>query len=163
MKFFITGFTGAGKTSLLNELKTSKELKSFQFFDLDLEILKELEGESIADFIETAGFSKFRDLELNHLSRLTNYKNIVVSLGGGAFNEMTAGILDTWTGLWINTPLEECLKRITGDNSRPIVRKSKEELKAIYNQILSFYQLANPVQTKDEALELILKKSENIT
>ncbi len=163
MKFFITGFTGAGKTSLLEELKFSKSLESFEFFDLDSEILKELGGKSIADFIETSGFSKFRDLELTHLTRLNHQRNIIVSLGGGAFNEITEGLLITWNGLWMNTPLEECLERIKGDDSRPITKKSEEELKDLYYQRLSFYKLATPIQTKDEAIELILKNSENIT
>ena len=60
--------------------------------------------------------------------------------------------------VFVDTPWEECYRRIEGDVSRPLVcGKSKEELRLLYETRRKTYLAAADVVVKDDAAERILR------
>jgi shikimate kinase len=141
MKFFICGFTGAGKSYMLNQLKASDLSDSFDFRDLDELIGLDLAGcGSIPDFINNNGFEAFRSLEYEKLAKLSRLNHQVIALGGGAFNSLTQNILQEFEGIWLDTPFDTCWERISGDESRPIALLDRKESLSLYNQRVKFFE-----------------------
>jgi shikimate kinase len=147
----ICGFMGAGKTTFLNELKTSSN--SDQFSDLDEEIFQR-EGSNfrdLAQLIESLGWEKFRSLELKILADLkieseNSTSDLFISLGGGAVSEKLLELNNSWEQcflVWLNTPLETCLERIKDDPTRPLTSKGPKYLKELYEQREKYYQRAD--------------------
>ena len=162
MKIFICGFTGAGKTSLLKDLKRTLSQK-FHYIDLDEYITKKYLHLSIADFIDEQGFEAFRKLETKALLDLDLKTNIIVSLGGGALSDQTVALLKGWKGLFLNTPFEICYKRIQNDPTRPITKSSKEQLLELYNKRLGYYSKFEAVENAQQGLQVIEKWDETST
>jgi shikimate kinase/3-dehydroquinate synthase len=76
---YITGFMGAGKTSLGQQLATSLRRR---FVDMDQAISNHL-GKSITQAFDELGEPAFRDAESAELGRLSRRKGLVVATGGG--------------------------------------------------------------------------------
>ncbi len=154
MKIFLCGFMGAGKTHLMKKLQTECGQK-WDFIDLDdwlFERLKTPQDGHLGDCIQHLGWNKFRAMEKSSiLEILTWKKNVCVSLGGGALNQDTLSAIKQNVGtllIWVNTPIEICLKRIRGDLVRPLAKKSDQELNALYLERLPFYQQSH-IQADD--------------
>ena len=79
MNILLTGFMGAGKTTVGKKL--SKRLGYF-FIDTDREIEKE-QGCTISEIFKYGGEICFRDLETNMLQQLQSKQNLVIATGGG--------------------------------------------------------------------------------
>ena len=156
-KFLITGFMGSGKSSLLLELKKSKELKKFKFLDLD-ECIELDQQESINEIVSRKGIEFFRKIENTHLEALIlSSDDCIIALGGGALH------LESWATIaankvqliWIDTPFEVCLSRVKREgDKRPLSKLSKEELYSLYEQRCKYYKKAQ-FRTTGETEELI--------
>ncbi|MDP7320367.1 MAG: shikimate kinase [Bacteriovoracaceae bacterium] len=161
MKFFICGFTGAGKTTILNHLRLIDGLGEYQLIDLDKFILgQQKQYESVAQIIEEKGIDYFRVREYEEIKRLSSHKKIILSLGGGALNEKTSTLLVGWKGVWLNTSFAECYLRIKGDDSRPITKKPKKELENIYEQRVLWYKKFPAVSNQGQLIDFIFKNIE---
>ncbi len=149
-KIFLCGFMGSGKSTLLKKISAS----GFELIDLDMEILSKSSHSSLWNLIEEIGWESFRDLEYSHLKELLLKKEkILVALGGGAFGERFQALLRESQGnftIWLNTPLEECLKRISSDENRPLVKKGQDYLRELYNQRLDYYKKCDFVLNQNE-------------
>lgn len=141
MNYFICGFSGAGKSTILKEIASHSEVK-LNCIDLDDHIfLNHGHGyEKLGDFIEAVGLDHFRALEFSTLMSLNMNDNQLVSLGGGALNEQTIGILSGWSGFWLNTDFDTCWERISQDESRPLARLGKEGMRELYSQRLIMFK-----------------------
>lgn len=143
MNYFICGFTGAGKSSLLGELKAEQLLSSYRFIDLDEYILKKFSKyKSLGDLIRNNSFSFFRAQEkkaLEELVKQARNSKTFLALGGGTLNAETTEILKEWKGLWLDTDFETCYERIKLDKNRPLTEQSKEELRKLYETRLKLY------------------------
>jgi shikimate kinase len=84
MLIYLTGFMGAGKTTVGKKL--ASHLK-YNFIDLDQQVEKET-GKSIALLFEE-GENRFRETETHILKKTLNIENTVVATGGGTpcFND----------------------------------------------------------------------------
>lgn len=80
MKFYITGFTACGKTTIGKQLAEELQL---DFIDLD-EYIEEKTGKKISDIFTEEGETVFRQLESDCLKEISSNADLkVVSLGGG--------------------------------------------------------------------------------
>jgi shikimate kinase len=135
MKFeriFLIGFMCSGKTTVGRILA---EKLQWRFFDTDEEVHKE-EGMSIEEIFEKKGEEYFRDVELKVLKRLSLEKEVVISTGGGLGANQQALRIMKERGLvvWLDVSFDNFIQRCAGDNNRPMLRRSPEELKALYEQ-----------------------------
>jgi len=138
-RIYLIGFMGAGKSTVGREL--SVQLK-WPLFDTDAEIEKS-ENLSVAEIFARFGESRFRELEREHLARLSRIPKGVIALGGGAFvdPENRKIIEATGVAVWLDASLSSIRERVRPDGSRPLL-SAGEQLERLYDTRLSFYKLA---------------------
>lgn len=139
----LTGMMGSGKTSCGTLL--SKSL-GFDFADIDIEIEKS-ENMSVSDIFTEKGEQYFRKLEKNTILKLANKTNLVISLGGGSFeDDETRNILKkNGTVFYLKATPEYLFDRIKSENNRPLLQKkfSLETLAAILKKRSANYEQAH--------------------
>ena len=125
MNILLTGFMGAGKTTVGKKL--AKRLGYF-FIDTDREIEKE-QGCSIAEIFKYGGEECFRDLETDILQKLQTKQNLVIATGGGMVlrNENRSLMQSLGTRVYLKVELQELMRRLKKDKKRPLLQKSKPE------------------------------------
>ncbi len=126
----LCGFMGCGKTTLAKAL--SREL-GFTLVDTDQEIVK-AQGRSIADIFATDGEQYFRSLETELIKSLADSRGNIISLGGGlAANSVNHPYLKkAGKVILLDCGIEETLKRISGDPTRPLTAGGREDIIARY-------------------------------
>ena len=154
MNYFICGFSGAGKSYLLESLK---ELIELELIDLDQYIFQQFgQGhDGLGDYIRDVGFKQFRLEEKKALSVLAKKGGILISLGGGALDTKAELILKDFNGLWLNTDFETCYSRIKDDINRPLSEKSYDELKELYLSRKLVYSKYSEVSNAKEVAVLV--------
>jgi len=138
-RIYLVGFMGAGKTTVGREL--SLKLKR-PFFDVDAEIEK-AEGMSVAQIFSRAGEARFRELEREHLRKLSTLASGVVALGGGAYIDPENRKLVDESGavVWLETSLAAIRGRVRPDGTRPLM-SDPQRVDQLYASRLPFYKLA---------------------
>jgi shikimate kinase len=118
-RIFLTGFMGAGKTTVGRLLAASL---GWDFLDLDQEIV-ETAGVSIPEIFALQGELVFRSMETEALRRVLLRERVVVSTGGGIVTVPLNRSLMRRSGSVINlrVTLEDVLQRLADDNSRPLL------------------------------------------
>ncbi|RLA61907.1 MAG: shikimate kinase [Epsilonproteobacteria bacterium] len=138
-KILLIGFMGAGKSSFLRKLQRNGA--NYHFVDLDQEILKGKGLSHLGELIESVGWGPFRQMEYDFLKDMMNSgDNLVIALGGGAFNENNQKLLEKGTTIWLNTPFDICFNRIKESIERPLVKLSREELQKLFNERVLQYK-----------------------
>lgn len=137
----ITGFMGAGKTTVGRALA---RLLDETFVDLD-DAVRELEGRGPRELIDEEGEERFREAETRALCHvLEGNEARVVAMGGGAWTLARNRSLVREHGclsVWLDAPLELCLRRIEGEgarDSRPFARDT-EQARRLYESRLEDY------------------------
>jgi shikimate kinase len=151
MKYFICGFMGAGKSTALKKISEKEKWFGYSFVDLDLKIFEKY-GDGFVDLgalISNKGFEWFREIEKVELVEALSLTNVWIALGGGALDDTALEILNNKAnvkGYFLDTSLDECLRRISNDKSnRPLGRLSDEELKVLYRQRKKNYSRFEPL------------------
>src|SRR5690554_1663277 len=156
MKYFICGFSGAGKSSLLRRLAATREAKpellGCVFLDLDEEVLAAHSSPASCDatlgpLIEERGWGWFRREEQRVLRNLLERDKVWIALGGGTLSPELAQALNNREdvkGYWLNTDFETCWSRIKDDPNRPMARHGKEKMLELYRQREQIYSLFQP-------------------
>jgi shikimate kinase len=137
----ITGFMGAGKTTIANAL--ARRLKC-AMIDLD-QLVRERAGRTPQVIIDEDGESRFREIESAALREaLERAEARIIALGGGTWTiEHNRALIHEHTSLtvWLDAPFELCWQRIESEaHARPLARKRKEahtlydKRRAIYSQ-----------------------------
>jgi len=131
---------GSGKTSI--GFLISKKL-GIEFCDIDQLIEKELEL-NISQIFEKKGEKFFRDFEEKTTLKILKKKNIVVSLGGGAFlnNNIRIEVLTNHISFWLKNNDETILKRIKNSSKRPIASKSNR------NELINLIKKRSKIYSK---------------
>lgn len=162
----LCGFMGSGKTTLAKGL--AKEL-DMPLIDTDEEIVKR-EGRPISEIFATDGEAYFRALETELIEELSHTGGNIISLGGGlAGNPANHPFLEqAGTVILLDCGIEETLKRILGDKSRPLTAGGKEDIINRYNYRKPIYESVADIVIdssggKKRTLELTLTAIEEMT
>lgn len=156
MRILLTGFMGAGKTTVGRMLATRLGVP---FRDVD-EMVEERAGQSVRELFERAGEAEFRRLELAAFADACALDPVVVALGGGTLSQPEGYERARACGLvvWLNPPFAVIARRIgaLGKVDRPLFR---DELAAfdLYRQRLPVYRKADlvvDVGAAEEATEV---------
>ncbi len=131
----------SGKSTLGKALA---EALDWSFLDVD-RVLEEREGMSIPEIFERRGEEYFRKREFEVLKELSNLEKVVISTGGGLGANIKAMELMKSKGLvvWLKLDFETFLERCAEDSSRPLLRKSKEELIELMKEREKVYSLSH--------------------
>ncbi len=116
----LIGMMGSGKTSIANELEL---IYGLDFVDTDDLIVKK-QGMTINEIFASQGEEAFRDMETALIrDDLTKLTNTVISCGGGMplRAENRELLRQVGTVIWLHTSVDEILKRIKGDKTRPLL------------------------------------------
>jgi len=153
---FLVGFMGAGKTTVGRAVARHLE---YAFFDLD-ELISARAGKSVQEIFAELGEAEFRSLESAAIHSCRRMVRSVVALGGGAYvsEENRTVMRAIGKTVWLDCPIEICLKRISGDKSRPLLGDDTQ-MRALLAQRRESYAEADYVVGSGERTpeELALK------
>ena len=155
------GMMGSGKSSI--GLLVAKKLNS-DFIDIDNVIEKEL-GKSISTIFKTKGEDYFRKIEEKITLKKLKLKNVIISLGGGAFinKSIRKEVLKNHISFWLNWNEKTLFNRIKNSKKRPLViNKMDNELidlikKRSYIYSKALYEIKCDNLSKNEIVRKILK------
>lgn len=143
---------GSGKSTFGKKLA---EKLGRQFFDLDEQIVK-MSGMTIPEIFADAGEDQFRMFETYALGMITQLNEpSLIATGGGApcFNGNMDLMNEAGCTIFLNTPLKDIVERVSKDRaSRPLVNDMgdvEQEMKALYDERLPFYQQAKLISDSD--------------
>lgn len=117
----LIGFMGAGKSTVGRLLAAQLGLP---FADADAVIEAE-QGLSIPAIFEGYGEPEFRRIEAETITRLLTGPETVLSLGGGALG--SKAVREALAGhqvVLLDVALEEALRRVGGEGSRPMLARN---------------------------------------
>lgn len=154
IRIFLTGYMGAGKTTLGKALAKRLEIP---FIDLDWYI-EERYHRSITELFQLYGEAGFRDIERKMLHEVAEFEDVIISTGGGApcfFDNMD--FMNTHgTTVFLDVHPDVLFGRLRiARQQRPILQdKTDEELMAFILKALTdrapFYTKAQHVFSGDK-------------
>jgi 3-dehydroquinate synthase len=143
---YFTGFMASGKTRIGKLLAENLKLN---YIDSD-SFIAERTGRSVAQIFEQEGEAKFRELEKEAIKEISQKKNVVVSLGGGAVAkiENVQAIRNSGILICMTANPEILCERIGRNNNRPLMAglEPEERLEKIITMLAErekFYKLAD--------------------
>lgn len=122
---FLVGPMGSGKTTI-GRLVASDLGMEFHDCDQDIE---EQTGASVNLIFDVEGESGFRRRETQMLRQLSKRSGSLVATGGGVVTRSANRRILQSTGLvvWLKTSVEQQLKRLSHDKSRPLLQTADRE------------------------------------
>jgi shikimate kinase len=138
---YLTGFMGAGKTSIGHALG---EKLGLTVYDTD-SLIEEKIDESISEFFEKYGEADFRRLEEEVLQELPVTDAIIMTGGGIIKRENNISWMkENGLMLFLYCDMEVVHQRLEDDTTRPLIQqKSKEEINALFSERLPLYKKAH--------------------
>ena len=164
----LAGLMGAGKSTVGKSL--AKVLKDYTFIDVD-DVIVDIEGMSIPDIFEKKSETYFREVEQNIVQELSEEEDLIIALGGGAFEseETRKNLKNNCVTIYLKSSVERLYSRIKNDNNRPLLQcedpKGKlEELlaKREPNYLKADYIVETDEKEIDEIVDEILEIIEEI-
>jgi shikimate kinase len=160
----LTGFMGTGKTKVGKELS---RLLNMKLIDADTEIEK-AEKMTINEIFKQFGETRFRDIESEMVKKLSEYKNSIISTGGGVVlrQENIDALKKKGVIICLMAKPETILKRTCNNNDRPLLQVENpiEKIRELLNFRKPFYEKADiivdtedktPLQIAEEIIERI--------
>lgn len=164
-KIFLIGFMGVGKSHW--GLRLAQQLQ-YSFFDLDEEISRSQNGQSISDIFEQDGETYFRKLESETLRKIaTTDRPFVMACGGGTpcFSNNMEIMNAAGLTIWIQADTSELTPRLWKEREkRPLLKDlDADQLVKFIEQKLtertSYYQQAKRTVLESElSTETLLKQ-----
>lgn len=167
LNIVLVGMMGAGKSYI--GAKLAKLLAQFNYVDIDEEIKNNTQS-TISEIFEKYGEKYFRKLEADTITEISKNKNQIISIGGGAFEDIEniEALKKTSLIFYLKAPAKELFERIKDETHRPLLnedfslktvetllkKREKNYLKA--NFVIDTYQ--KPAYT---ILDDILREYEN--
>lgn len=139
MNIILCGFMGSGKTVVGGELA---KIMGRKFVDTD-ELIEAQQGVAIKAIFATHGEDYFRDLEFECCKEVAQYKNCVVSTGGGAltFQRNADALKQGGKIVFLDADFDVICDRIGNSATRPLFQ-DREKAKALYDERKSKYLAA---------------------
>lgn len=153
----LCGFMGSGKTAVGKLLSDRKGLR---FYDTDEIIVKKM-GMTISDIFSCHGEAYFRSLETETIKEFASREGCVISLGGGlAANEVNLPYLkEAGFVVLLDCGIEETLRRISGDKTRPLTAGGRSDIISRYNARKPIYEsVADMIVDSSGSIEETYKK-----
>ena len=119
----LIGMMGSGKTPTGKDLQ--KVLPDFRYVDIDEEIEKSTQ-KKISEIFLRHGEPFFRMLEADKIKKFCREKKLIISTGGGAFeNEDNRKLmLNNGVVIYLKASAEEIYERIKNETHRPLLKKN---------------------------------------
>ena len=146
---------GVGKSTIGKNL--AKKLQ-FNFVDID-KLIEKKEGLSINLIFKKKGEDYFRQIENDITLSELKRKDLVISLGGGAFvnKSIRKNAKKFSVSFWLDVPVEELVKRLKKNSQRPLLYKKdiNKTVKKIFFERKKIYSEAdyrircNSLKSKD--------------
>ena len=138
-RIYLVGFMGAGKSTVGRELSLKLH---WPFLDLDTEIEKS-EKLPVREIFAQFGEPHFRQLEREHLQRISGTPQAIIALGGGAYvDAANRAVVDaTGVAVWLETSFETVKERVRPDGSRPLLA-DPTKARQLHSERLPSYRLA---------------------
>ncbi len=157
----LTGMSGAGKTTVACELAKIFADSKIKIIDTDLVIVQN-EKLSIQDIFAQKGEKYFRELEAKTIKDVFKNENIILSLGGGAFEreETRNLLLNNAVVIYLEASGESILKRLQNTKDRPLLNNMNlETINNLLEKRKKNYELAHiRVLTDNKNVEQITKE-----
>ncbi|MBA3599810.1 MAG: AAA family ATPase [Acidobacteria bacterium] len=142
-RIVLTGFMGVGKSTIARFLAS---LLKCGKIDLDT-FIEQNERKTIAEIIETAGESRFRQIETENLRRaLTGGEARILALGGGAWTtEENRRLIkeQNLTTVWLESSFEHCWRNIRSSKRERPLAGNKTRARQLFDERVKFYCLAD--------------------
>lgn len=116
----LIGMPGGGKSYIGSKL--AKLLAHFNYVDTDDEIEKST-GLTISEIFEKYSENYFRELEAKMIEKISQNKNQIISIGGGAFENPVniKNLKKNGLTFYLKTPAKEIFKRVQNETHRPLL------------------------------------------
>lgn len=158
MNVVLIGFRAAGKTTVGRRLST---LLQRAFVDSD-EMIEQRQKMAIEEIVRRHGWDRFRTIEREVISELSNYDHLIISAGGGVpvDPENVKGLKKKGLLIWLKADVEVLLERMSGDIQSVIKRPSLTgtgtlgEFKEVLLQREPLYAKASEVQVDTSLLNV---------
>lgn len=160
----LTGLMGAGKSTVGRLL--AEKLKDFRFCDVD-NLIEEREKMTVSEIFEEKSENYFRKIEEDLIEELALLNNLIISIGGGAFESERnrTNLLNSGTVFYLYASAEVLYGRIKNQTNRPLLycnnplQKLSELLtKREANYKKSHFVIDTSDNTPDDAAAEILRK-----
>ena len=117
----LTGLMGGGKSSVGKMI--AKQLKNYTFVDVD-DVIVDLEGMSIPEIFSKKTEKYFRETEKNVIAELSEEENLIIALGGGAFEdkETREKLKENSIVFYLKADVNTLYDRIKDDTNRPLLQ-----------------------------------------
>lgn len=157
----LTGMSGCGKTTTAKELV--KVLKDYVYIDIDEEIEKH-EGKSINRIFEENGEQYFRNIEKNFIKNVLKSNNMIISIGGGAFEdeENRDLMLSDAHVIYLSASAQTIYNRLKNTNDRPLLKDiSPQKIENIMSKRINNYKKAHiTIDTDNKNIYNVVKEIE---
>lgn len=145
-RIFLTGYMGAGKTTLGRDLS---DFLGLSFIDLDV-FIEERFHKTIRQIFAERGEEAFRELERRMLHEVAEFEDIIVSTGGGTpcFFDNMSFMNSCGQTVYLRVSIDELAARLEmARQTRPVLQnRTGEALKAFIRESLEsrlpFYEQA---------------------
>ena len=139
----LTGMMGVGKSTIGKNL--AKKL-SFRFVDID-QLIEKQEGVSLSKIFKSKSESYFRSVENKITLQELVKKNMVISLGGGAFldKNIRNTVKNNSVSFWLDLKVNILINRLSKSKKRPLLfnKNLSETVNKIYLERRKIYNEAN--------------------
>ena len=157
----LTGMPGAGKTSIAQILSTKTGIK---YADIDL-IIEKSESASITSIFRDKGEVYFRNREKEIIENTSEEENIVISLGGGAFEnkDIRELLLKKTYVVYLEASEKVLYERIKHEKNRPLLENNPQKTiknllkKREKNYKLAHFTILTDNKTTDQIADEIIK------
>ena len=140
-RIVLVGFMGTGKSTVGRRL--AKTI-AWDFVDTDAEI-ENITGLTVAEIFRRHGEKRFRSEENLLVKRLNGVHRCVIATGGGTVLNPENWRLLKQEALSVHlyAPVDVILERVGHHPDRPLLKGSREETEALWQQRLSIYRQAD--------------------
>lgn len=139
----LIGMMGSGKTTIGKLLGEKLTLRSV---DIDA-IIEQNEKRTVSEIFQNEGEKYFRNIERETIEKNFTNKDLIISLGGGAFEDQLTQelLLKNSTVIYLKTSPNVILERIKNNTNRPLLKNQMtvEKIQSIILQRQKNYELAN--------------------
>lgn len=133
----LIGMSGAGKSTL--GVLLAKALGK-HFTDTDI-LIQQHTGKLLQEIIDSEGVDAFLRIEEDVVSSLSLHGHVIATGGSVVYSEKAMQHLKkNGAAVYLSLPYEEIAGRLSNITTRGIVFKSKNDLRAVYEERLPLYE-----------------------